>query len=89
MDDQRVRVGLIAEAVAREFAHGLFQTNARGRFAARALSRSLQDFVEIMIEWMRTSYGLDPVCAELVFGAADSELPVREIDLAGDRRTTG
>ncbi|HOY58911.1 MAG TPA: PD-(D/E)XK nuclease family protein, partial [Verrucomicrobiota bacterium] len=84
--DARERVGQIAEAVAGEFAHGLFRTNARGRFAARALSRSLQDFVEVMIEWMRTSYGLDPVCAELVFGAVDSELPVWEVDLAEGQR---
>lgn len=84
--DARERVGQIAEAVAREFAHGLFQTNARGRFAARALSRSLQDFVEVMVEWMRTSYGLDPVCAELVFGALDSELPAWEVGLAEGQR---
>jgi len=52
---------------------------------ARVLTRSLEDFVETLVSWMRERYRFDPSQVELAFGHQDDS-PAWEIDLGHDRR---
>jgi ATP-dependent helicase/nuclease subunit B len=46
----------------------------------------LQDFVEVIVGWMRGQYKFDPAAAELGFGGKDDRAPAWEIDLGGGRQ---
>ena len=46
---------------------GLFSETAQSRFAARAMTESFQDFVAVIISWLREQNEFDPVAAELDF----------------------
>ena len=41
---------------------------AQTRFEARAMTESLQDFIAVIVAWMRGQYEFDPAAAELDFG---------------------
>jgi len=82
----RHRVARIAENLIEEFADGLFRGEARRRWIARAFVRSLQDFVEVMIEWLHRAYAFDPVVAEWSFGATESTLTGWDLDLGNGHR---
>jgi ATP-dependent helicase/nuclease subunit B len=82
----RQRVAQIAERLLEEFANGVFRTDARRRFVAQTLSRSVQDFVEVLLDWMLRAYAFDPVGAELVFGTSESALPGWDVDLGEGHR---
>ena len=79
----RDRVGTIAAAQMEQFRDGLFRDSAETIFAARSLAAALQDFVEVIVGWMRGQYDFDPAAAELGFGGRDDRAPVWEIDLSG------
>jgi ATP-dependent helicase/nuclease subunit B len=81
----RERIGRIAAVVAPTFHEGLLRTEAASQFAARSLTRALQDWMETVIDWMR-QYGFDPRAVEVGFGGADDLLPAWEIDLGGEHR---
>ena len=53
------------------FRDGLFRDSAETLFAARSLAAALQDFVEVIVGWMRGQYEFDPAAAELGFGGKD------------------
>jgi len=86
--EARERIGTIAAAQMEHFHDGLFRDSAETLFAARSLSAALQDFVEVIIGWMRGQYEFDPVAAEVGFGGKDDAAPAWEIDLGGGHKLT-
>jgi ATP-dependent helicase/nuclease subunit B len=81
----RERVGQIAGSLAGDFRDGLLRDSAQTRFAARAMTESLQNFIEVVVSWMCEQYEFDPVAVELDFGEEDSSLPAWSIALDGGR----
>jgi ATP-dependent helicase/nuclease subunit B len=53
----------------------------RSRFAAGALTRALQDFIETLVTWMHGQYDFDPAKAETPFGLENPGPPAWQIDL--------
>ncbi len=84
--EARERIGRIAADAARGFGEGLFQAEDRNLFTARSLTLALQDFIEIVVGWMRGGCRFDPVAAELAFGGPEAALPAWEIDLGEGHR---
>jgi ATP-dependent helicase/nuclease subunit B len=81
--DARQRIARIAEEHARTYHHGLFATSARERFAVRQLSLALQDFIEVIVGWMR-QYEFNPEAAELRF-AKEGDVPPWRLELGRGR----
>ena len=84
--EARERIGAIAAAQMEHFRGGLFRDSAETLFAARSLAAALQDFVEVIVGWMRGQYDFDPVAAELGFGGKNDRAPAWEIELGGGRK---
>jgi ATP-dependent helicase/nuclease subunit B len=82
----RERIGAIAVELTGNFRGGLMRDSAQAEFAARAMTGSLQDFVEVNVSWLRGQNEFDPVAAELDFGGEGSRAPALEIDLDGGHR---
>ena len=82
----RERIGAIAAAQMADFRDGLFHDSAETHFAARSLAAALQDFIEVIVGWMRGQYEFDPVAAELGFGGKDDRAPAWEMDLGGGHK---
>jgi ATP-dependent helicase/nuclease subunit B len=83
--EARERVGKIATALAGAFRDGLLRDSAQTRFAARAMTESLQNFIEVVVSWMREQYEFDPAAVELGFGEEGSPLPAWKVSLEGGR----
>jgi ATP-dependent helicase/nuclease subunit B len=85
--EARERVGKIAAGLTENYRDGLLSDTAESRFAARALAESLQDFVAVIVAWLRGQNEFDPAAAELEF---DSQPGARatawEIDLGGGHK---
>ena len=80
--DARARVGKIAAGQTEHYRDGLLRDTAESRFAARALAESLQDFVEIIVTWLRGQNEFDPAGAELEFDNKPGvRVPAWEINL--------
>ena len=79
--EARGRIGTIAEAEMEHFRHGLLRDTAESVFSARTMAAALQDFVEIIVTWMREQYDFDPAQVELGFGGKADATPAWEIDL--------
>ena len=79
--EARQRIGRIAAAQVELFRNGLLRDSAESVFAARAMAASLQDFVEVIVGWMRGQYEFDPAQVELGFGGQDDATPAWEISL--------
>ena len=84
--EARERVGKIAADLAPGYRDGLLRADDQGRFTARLLGRSLQDFVETLVTWMRGQYEFDPAAAELEFGFDAGGGPAWELDLGGGHK---
>ena len=84
--EARERVGKIAADLAPGYRDGLLRADDQGRFTARMLGRSLQDFVETLVTWMRGQYEFDPAAAELEFGFDAGGGPAWELDLGGGHK---
>jgi ATP-dependent helicase/nuclease subunit B len=82
----RERIGAIALELTGNFRGGLMRDSAQAEFAARAMTGSLQDFVEVSVSWLRGQNEFDPVAAELDFGGEGSRAPALEIDLDGGHK---
>jgi ATP-dependent helicase/nuclease subunit B len=82
----REQIGQIAGILAADFRGGLLRDSPQTKFAARAMTDSLQDFVEVIVSWMRSQYEFDPAAVELSFGEQDSPAPAWEVDLSGGRK---
>ncbi|HUZ06091.1 MAG TPA: PD-(D/E)XK nuclease family protein, partial [Candidatus Paceibacterota bacterium] len=79
--EARGRIGKIADAQTEHYHDGLFSDSAETLFAARALAESLQDFVGVIVGWLRGQNEFDPAAAELDFGGENSRAPAWKIDL--------
>ena len=79
--EARERIGKIAAAQTEHFRDGLFRDSAETVFAARTLAESLQDFVAVIVTWLREQNEFDPAAAELDFGSKESPQTAWEIDL--------
>lgn len=84
--EARERIGQIAADLAPAYRDGLLRVDGRSRFAARALTAALQDFVETLVAWMRGQYDFDPAKAETGFGLDDSSLPAWTLDLGNGHK---
>jgi ATP-dependent helicase/nuclease subunit B len=82
----RERIHAIAAGLEENFRGGLMRDTARTRFEAHTLAEALQDFVEVIVTWMRGQYEFDPAAAELDFGGQNSNMPAWEMDLAGGHK---
>jgi len=83
--EARARVAGIAKKLVASYREGLLEASEQTRFTARMLTESLQDFVEIIVGWMREQYQFDPVAVELGFGT-DETPPAWAIDLQRDQK---
>ena len=83
--EARERVRDIAVELTENFRGGLLHDTAQTQFEARAMSASLQDFIEVVVTWLREQNEFDPVVAELDFGGDEARAPAWELD-AGDGR---
>ena len=82
--EARERVARIANRLIASYRAGLLQASEQTRFLANVLSESLEDFVETLVDWMRTQYRFDPMEVELPFG--DDSFPAWEIALDHGQR---
>jgi ATP-dependent helicase/nuclease subunit B len=86
-DEARARVGKIAAGLTENYRDGLLRDTAESRFAARAMAESLQDFVAVIVTWLREQNEFDPAAAELAFDdKPDASAPAWEINLGGGHR---
>jgi len=79
--EARECIGKIAAEVAANFRNGLLQDSAQIQFETRALTTSLQDFIEVIIGWMRGQYEFDPAEVELGFGGRHTPETAWSMDL--------
>jgi ATP-dependent helicase/nuclease subunit B len=80
--EARERIGKIAAAQTEHFRDGLFRDSAEAVFAARTLAESLQDFVAVIVNWLRGQNDFDPSAAELEFdNKPEARAPAWEIEL--------
>ncbi|MBK9139973.1 MAG: PD-(D/E)XK nuclease family protein [Verrucomicrobia bacterium] len=84
-DAAAARIEAIGQSVAAEFGAGLFEADDRSLFTAASLTRSLMEFIRVVIRWLRESYDFNPVEVELAFGLPEAPLPAWELAL-GDGR---
>jgi ATP-dependent helicase/nuclease subunit B len=82
-EEARAQIGKIANELTGNFRGGLLSETAQSRFAARAMTESLQNFVAVSVAWLREQNEFDPVAAELDFGSKESPQTAWEIDLGG------
>src|SRR5581483_3339412 len=85
-EEARERIKKIATGLVVSFRDGLLQSSEEGRFTARIMAESLQDFVETLIGWMREQYAFDPAEVELPFGDENNTFPPWELDLGQGHR---
>ncbi len=79
--EARERIKSIGAAQLESFRNGLFRDSAESLFAARSMVLALQDFIEVIVTWMRGQYEFDPVRVELGFGGNNDLAPAWKIDL--------
>ncbi len=84
--EARERIARIAAAEREQFRAGLLRDSPETLFAAEAMSAALQDFIEVLIGWMRGQYQFDPAAAELDFGGEKSPDTALEIQLENGRK---
>jgi ATP-dependent helicase/nuclease subunit B len=85
--EAREHIGKIAAELTENYRDGLLRDTAESRFAARALAESLQDFVVVIVAWLREQNEFDPSAAELEFdNKPGARAPAWEIDLGGGHK---
>jgi len=82
----RERIRAIAIELTENFRGGLLQDTAQARFEAQAMTGSLQDFIEVVVTWLREQNEFDPAAAELDFGSGEARAPALELDLSDGHR---
>lgn len=78
--EARSRIQKIGAELKNTFHNGLFRADAQSDFSAGGMIESLQDFVEVTIDWM-AQYEFDPQVVEMGFGIGEKALPAWELDL--------
>ncbi|MGD0745206.1 MAG: PD-(D/E)XK nuclease family protein [Verrucomicrobiota bacterium] len=84
--EARERIRAVAVELTDNFRGGLMRDTAQTRFEARAMTESLQDFIEVVVTWLRGQNEFDPAAAELDFGGDDAPAPALELDLDDGHR---
>jgi len=84
--EARARIARIADEQMESFRNGLLRDSAESAFTARSMATALQDFVEVIVTWMREQYDFDPAQVELGFGGRTDATPAWEIDLGNGHR---
>jgi len=84
--EARERIHAVAGGLLENFRDGLMRDTAQTQFEARAMTESLQDFIAVIVTWMRGQYEFNPVSAELDFGGENSGVSAWELDLGGGHR---
>ncbi|MGD0253397.1 MAG: PD-(D/E)XK nuclease family protein, partial [Verrucomicrobiota bacterium] len=84
--EARERIRAIAVELTENFRGGLLRDTAQTQFEARAMTESLQDFIEVVVTWLREQNEFDPAAAELDFGGDDARAPALELDLGDDHQ---
>lgn len=83
--EAREKIGAIASELMAGYRDGLFRESAKTLFAARAMTGALQDFVEVIVIWLRRQYEFDPVLAEAAFDdRPGARLPAWSLPLGAD-----
>jgi ATP-dependent helicase/nuclease subunit B len=83
----RERIGAIATKLAKNYRDGLLPDSAQTRFAARTMTESLQNFIEVIVSWLRGQNEFDPTAAELEFdNKPGASAPAWEIGLGGGHK---
>ena len=80
------RIRAIAVELTENFRGGLMRDTAQTQFEARAMTESLQDFIGVVVTWLREQNEFDPAAAELDFGGDAARAPAWELDLGGGHR---
>ena len=80
--EARQRIRNIATAQMEHFRDGLLRDSAGSAFSARSMAAALEDFVAVMVTWMREQYEFDPAHVELGFGGKTDPTPAWTIGLA-------
>jgi ATP-dependent helicase/nuclease subunit B len=80
-EEARDRIEKIAIGKLISFREGLLQSSDEGKFTAKVLIESLQDFVETLIGWMRKQYAFDPMQVEVPFDDSAANFPPWKLDL--------
>ena len=83
--EARARVGRIAHTLMVDYREGLLSDSPQTQFTARVLARALQDFIEVVVGWMRTRYQFDPAAVELDFNKG-GKVPAWKLELGGGRQ---
>jgi ATP-dependent helicase/nuclease subunit B len=81
----RSLMGQVARSLVMTYREGLLQSSEEARFTGERLTESLENFVEVLVGWMRDQYLFDPVKVELPFGQEDGPSPWI-INLPGGQR---
>jgi len=85
--EARQRIEEIARELMENYRDGLLRDTAESRFAARMLAASLQDFVAVIVAWLRGQNEFDPAAAELEFDdQPGARAPAWKIDLGGGHK---
>jgi ATP-dependent helicase/nuclease subunit B len=82
-EEARALVASIGKTLATTFRDGLMLSTDQARFSAHVLTTVVQDFVEVLVGWMRGQYAFDPVRVEVAFGGEKAVLPAWRLDLDG------
>lgn len=84
--EARLRIKSIADKQMESHRDGLFRDSAETAFAAQAMTAALQDFIEVIVGWMRSQYEFDPALAEFGFGGKDDTVGAWELELGSGRK---
>lgn len=83
--EARERIGALARELVPGYRDGLFRESPKTLFAAKAMTAALQDFVEVIVAWLRQQYQFDPTLAEVAFDhKPGSRLPAWDLPLGPD-----
>ena len=83
--EARENIGAIGRELMTDYRDGLFRDSPGTLFAARAMTGALQDFVEVIVTWLRNQYAFDPTLAEAAFDhKPGSRLPAWDLPLGPD-----
>jgi ATP-dependent helicase/nuclease subunit B len=84
--EARARIKKIADAAMENFGQGILRDSAETLFAARTMTSSLQDFIEVIVGWLRGQYEFDPAKVEFDFGSKESPETAWQIDLGDGKK---
>lgn len=83
--EARLRIDAIGADLMTSFGDGVMDSTEQTRFEARIMRARLQDFVAVIVGWMRRQYEFSPAAAELRFGPG-GDIPGWNVELVNGRR---